>query len=241
LNDPILFDLRELGALSEGRFLSRPNRFVALTDLEGSEIRVHVADTGRLEEILTPGRPLLILRNRPGMKTDATLIAAKMEEGWILINTRLHPMIARKAIELGVLGFTPESVRNEVRYGKSRFDYRVDDAFVELKGCSLVIDETCLFPNAPTTRGVRHLRELMSARAEGHRAFVLIMGLRPCRCFMPHPERDPEFRETFYKALNRGVAYRGFRVGIDEDFRVVYRGELPLCETGESETPPKIT
>ena len=237
----MLFDLKELGELERGVFHSRPNRFVALATVGGESFRVHVADTGRLEEILTPGRLLLLLRNRPGMKTDYTLIAAKMEEGWVLINTRLHPMIARNAIEEGVLGFVPESVRNEVRYGKSRFDYRVDDALVELKGCSLVIDDTCLFPNAPTTRGVRHLRELMSAREEGHRAFILLMGLRPCRCFMPHPERDPEFRETFYKALNRGVVYRGFRVGIDEDFRVVYRGDLPLCEEGESETLPKIT
>ena len=239
MNDPVLFDLRELGALYEGRFLSRPNRFVALAELEGSEVRVHVADTGRLEEILTPDRPLLLLRNRPGMKTDCTLVAARMEEGWVLINTRLHPVIARRAIERGVLGFVPRAVRNEVRYGGSRFDYRVDDAYVELKGCSLVIDGICLFPNAPTTRGVRHLRELIHAREEGYGAFILIMGLRPCRCFRPHPRRDPEFRKIFYEALGNGVGYRGFTVGIDEELKVLYRGELPLCGAGEDDTSPE--
>ena len=232
MEDPLLFDLKELGTLEEGRFLARPNRFVALAEVAGAQARVHVADTGRLEEILTPGRALLLLANRPGMKTDYTLVAARMEEGWVLINTRLHPSIARRAIERGVLGFIPQNVRNEVRYGSSRFDYRADSAWVELKGCSLVIDRTCLFPNAPTVRGARHLEELMRAHREGDPAYILIMGLRPCRCFAPHPERDPKFREVFYKALSSGVAYRGFCVGIDEKMRVVYRGELPLCRKG---------
>ena len=227
---PILYNLSTLGTLEEGRFLERPNRFVALAELGGRTVRVHVVDTGRLEEILTPGRPLLLLRNRPGMKTDHTLVAARMEEGWVLINTRLHAPIARRAIARGILGFVPREVRSEVRYGASRFDYRADDAWVELKGCSLVLRDTCLFPNAPTTRGVRHLRELIAAREEGFDAFLLILGLRPCRCFMPHPERDPAFREIFYEALEHGVKYRGFSVGIDGKLQVVYRGGLKLCE-----------
>ena len=229
---PILYDLNTLGTLEEGRFLERPNRFVALAELGGRTVRVHVADTGRLEEILTPGRPLLLLRNRPGMKTDHTLVAARMEEGWVLINTRLHAPIARRAIERGILGFVPREIRSEVRYGASRFDYRADDAWVELKGCSLVLRGTCLFPNAPTTRGVRHLRELIAAREEGFDTILLIMGLRPCRCFMPHPERDPAFRKLFYEALEQGVRYRGFSVGIDAKLRVVCRGKLERCGMG---------
>jgi sugar fermentation stimulation protein A len=237
VKDPILFDLHRLGELEEGRFLARPNRFVALAELGGEEFRVHVADTGRLEEILTPGRPLLLLRNRPGMKTAYTLVAAKMEEGWVLVNTRLHVPIAEAAIRRGVLGFLPRQLKREVRYGESRFDYRADDAWVELKGCSLVVDGTCLFPNAPTTRGVRHLRELIRAHEEGFSAYLLLMAVRPCRCFMPHPERDPAFREVFYEALEKGVEYRGFFVGIDEKMRVVYRGELKRCE-GEGKKSP---
>jgi sugar fermentation stimulation protein A len=241
LSDPVLYDLTELGSLEEASFRSRPNRFVARAELGGKVVRVHVADTGRLEEILTPGRPLLLLRNRPGMKTAYTLIAARMAEGWVLINTRLHAPIAYRAIERGILGFVPRDLRSEVRYGESRFDYRADDTWVELKGCSLVVDDTCLFPNAPTVRGVRHLRELIAARKGGDGAVLLILGLRPCRCFMPHPERDPEFRRIFYEALEAGVEYRGFTVGIDERFRVVYRGKLELCEDwkkGEKVTAP---
>lgn len=224
-----LFDLGELGRLETGSFLERPNRFVAWVEISGERRRTHVADTGRLEEILTPGRRLLLLRNRPGMKTDYTLIAAEMEEGWVLINTRLHIPIAEEAIRRGVLGWRPERLRREVPYGRSRFDYLADDIFVELKGCSLVEEGLCLFPNAPTTRGHRHLRELMEAGEEGHGAILLILGLRRCRCFSPHYRRDPLFAELFGAALDRGVEFRGFFVRIEGE-KVLYDGELVRCQ-----------
>ncbi len=229
-----LFDLKELGRLEEGIFLRRPNRFVAEVEREGRTLRVHVADTGRLEEILTPGRPLLLRPNPHGMKTDYTLVAARMEEGWVLINTRLHPIIAHRAIEQGVLGFIPRTLKQEVSFGASRLDYLADDTYVELKGCSLVLENSCLFPNAPTVRGTRHLRELIAARAAGHGAAILIMALRPCRCFAPHPERDPEFRRTFFEALDNEVEFYGFHVRIDEELKVIYDGELGLCEKSSS-------
>ncbi|WP_456382452.1 DNA/RNA nuclease SfsA [Hydrogenimonas sp.] len=231
-----LFDLSTLGPTTEGVFIERPNRFVALAKVKEKIHRVHVADTGRLEEILTPGRPLLLLKNRTGMKTDFTLLAAKMEEGWTLVNTRLHAPIARRAIERGVLGFIPNEVKNEVPFGTSRFDYRVDDTFVELKGCSLVQAHRCRFPNAPTLRGVKHLKELIEAKAEGFGACILIMALRPCDCFEPHPFRDDAFRTIFREALKSGVEYRGFHVRIKKE-KVVYGGPMQLCpenDPGES-------
>ncbi|WP_201353641.1 DNA/RNA nuclease SfsA [Hydrogenimonas urashimensis] len=224
-----LFDLASLGPTVEGTFLERPNRFVAIAEVKGEKRRVHVADTGRLEEILTPARALLLLKNREGMSTDYTLLAARMEEGWVLINTRLHAPIAKKAIERGVLGFVPKRLRSEVRFGHSRFDYRADDAFVELKGCSLVQQNECRFPNAPTIRGVRHLLELLQAKEQGFRAFILIMALRPCDCFRAHPRRDENFRRTFYTVLKKGVQYKGFHIRIVND-TVVYAGVLKLCQ-----------
>jgi len=225
----ILFDLSTLGTLTIGSFIERKNRFLATAIVHGKVSKVHVADTGRLEEILTPKRELLLLENPPNLKTDYTLIAARMEEGWVLVNTRLHRPIAQKAIEKGVLGFIPRHIRAEVPFGKSRFDYSVDEAFVELKGCSLVKNGICLFPNAPTIRGVKHLQELMEAKERGFGAYILIMAVRPCSCFMPHPTRDPLFKETFVEALRRGVLFRGFFIRIDEKFRVLYAGELHLC------------
>jgi len=225
----LLYDLDRLGPLEEGIFLERPNRFVALAKLGEKTYRVHVADTGRLEEILTAGRPLLLLPNRVGLKSDYTLLAAKMEEGWVLINTRLHVPIAEEVIRRGVLGWKPKILRREVAYAQSRFDYLADESFVELKGCSLVEDGFCLFPNAPTTRGQRHLRELMRARKEGYGAILLILGLRRCRCFRPHLLRDPIFADLFAKAMEQGVGFRGFFIRL-EGRRILYDGELSLCD-----------
>ena len=226
----ILFDLKTLGTLTTGSLIERKNRFLATATVNGQIKKVHIADTGRLEEILTPNRELLLLKNRPGLKTDYTLIAAKMEEGWVLINTKLHSPIAKKAIEAGLLGFRPKSVQSEVRFGDSRIDFLADNMLIELKGCSLVENNICLFPNAPTTRGTRHIEELIQAKAQGFEAAILIIAVRPCACFRPHPTRDEAFRKIFQKALQEGVRFFGFFIRIDEDLHIVYDGELQLCK-----------
>ncbi len=226
----ILFDLKTLGSLTTGQLIERKNRFLATAVVDGQTKKVHIADTGRLEEILTPQRELLLLRNRPGLKTDYTLIAAKMEEGWVLVNTKLHSPIATRAIEQGVLGFKPKTIQKEVTFGQSRLDFKVDETYIELKGCSLVQNGLCLFPNAPTSRGVKHMKELIQIKEKGFGAILLIMALRRCRCFLPHPTRDKEFERIFYEALRRGVEFQGFFIRIEENLHVVYDGKLELCE-----------
>jgi len=121
----ILFNLKTLGELTTGNLVKRQNRFLATANVKNSIKKVHVADTGRLEEILTSNRELLLLKNRDGLKTDYTLIAAKMKEGWVLINTKLHSQIAKKAIEKGVLGFIPQKIKSEVLYKNSRLDFYI--------------------------------------------------------------------------------------------------------------------
>ncbi|BAF70776.1 DNA/RNA nuclease SfsA [Nitratiruptor sp. SB155-2] len=225
----ILFDLTTLGELTTGSLIKRQNRFLATAFVDNQVKKVHIADTGRLEEILTPNRALLLLKNRPGLKTDYTLIAAKMEEGWVLINTKLHRPIAQKAIKQGVLGFIPKTLQAEVLFENSRLDFKADDAFIELKGCSLVQDNLCLFPNAPTSRGVKHIRDLIKAKEKGFNAYILIMAVRKCACFKPHPTRDLEFQTIFFKALQKGVRFKGFFIRIDSSLHVVFDGPLTLC------------
>ncbi|MRI57880.1 MAG: DNA/RNA nuclease SfsA [Epsilonproteobacteria bacterium] len=224
-----LFDLKSLGTLTTGTLIERQNRFVARGLVEGQEASIHIADTGRLEEILTPHRELLLLQNRAGLKTDYTLIAAKMEEGWVLVNSRLHSSIAQKAIEGGILGFMPQKIQKEVTFGKSRLDFKADDAYIELKGCSLVEKNLCLFPNAPTTRGAKHIQDLIKAKEAGFDAYILIMAVRKCGCFAPHPSRDMAFKALFAEALAKGVQFRGFFATITSEFEVLFDGTLQLC------------
>ena len=234
----ILFDLKSLGQLTIGFLIERKNRFLATAKVKDKIKKVHIADTGRLEEILTPHRELLLLKNRDGLKTDYTLIAAKMNEGWVLINTKLHSQIAKKAIEKGVLGFIPNIIKAETSYKNSRLDFYFKtsksdfevEGFIELKGCSLVEDDFCLFPNAPTSRGVKHIKDLIEAKKERFEAYILIMAVRKCRCFKPHPTRDNEFKNIFLKALSKGVKFKGFFIKIDENLKVLYDGELNLCK-----------
>ncbi len=226
----VLFDLKKLGKLEEAEFIERPNRFVGLCRINGLIKKCHIADSGRLKEILTEGRKLLVVKNPEGMKTDYRVLAAKMEEGWILLNTSIHSKIGKKAIEKGVLGFKPKKIRSEVKYGNSRIDFLVDEnTLIELKGSNLLVEGKCLFPDAPTSRGKKHLEELIKAVKEGYKAFILIMVLRDCRCFETNKKLDPAFSDAFKKALKEGVKFIGFKVKIDKDLNVVLKEKIGLC------------
>ncbi len=225
-----LFNLKDLGTLKEAEFLERPNRFVGKCRVNNEIKTCHIADPGRLKEILHKGRKVLVIKNRPELKLDYKMVAAKMEDGWILLNTSFHSKIARKAIEKGILGFIPKKIKSEVKFGSSRLDYLIDDKiFVELKGSNLLVDKKCVFPDAPTERGRRHLEELIGAKKKGFRAIILFMGLRDCECFQTNDKLDKKFSETFKKALDEGVEFFGFKIKITEDFKVVLNGKLPLC------------
>ncbi|WP_456465582.1 DNA/RNA nuclease SfsA [Persephonella sp.] len=226
----ILYDLKRMGKLEEATFLERQNRFVGICNINSLTKRCHIADSGRLKEILTEGRKLLVVKNPEGMKTDYRVLAAKMEEGWILLNTSIHSKIGKKAIEKGILGFKPKKIRSEVKYGNSRIDFLVDEnTLIELKGSNLLVEGKCLFPDAPTSRGKKHLEELIKAVKEGYQAFILIMVLRDCRCFETNKKLDPAFSDAFKKALKEGVKFIGFKVKIDKDLNVVLKEKIGLC------------
>ncbi|NOZ12672.1 MAG: DNA/RNA nuclease SfsA [Acidobacteria bacterium] len=228
-----LFDLKKLGKLVFGEFISRPNRFVGKIGIDGHFASCHIADTGRLKEILTEGRRIMVAENPPRLKTDYRLIACEMPETgeWVLINTSIHTHIARTAIRNGVLGFIPETLRPEIKAGNSRLDFLVNNRlYIELKGTNLVLNSQCRFPDAPTTRGRRHLEELIQLKKEGKDAMILILGLRNCPCFVPNREMDPAFAATFQKALGSGVQYHGFRIKTDTAAgKILFNGNLPIC------------
>ncbi len=226
-----LFDLNKLGILEEGTFIKRLNRFTGLCKIKEKRYTCHIADTGRLKEILIEGRNILLVKNRPELKTDYKLISAKMEDGWILLNTSIHSKIGFEAIKKGILGFTPKNIKTEVKFGRSRIDYLIDNkVFVELKGSNLLINKTCIFPDAPTIRGSKHIRELIEAKKQGYEAYILIMGLRNCSCFYPNRKLDPRFSDLFFKAVSSGVVYSGFKIKLKEDGKIILNGKMPLCK-----------
>ena len=226
---------------SEGKFIDRPNRFVANVELEDGTVEVvHVHDSGRLKELLFPENPVKIRRaENPNRKTKWDMISAKASDGEdILINSAYHRYISQNL--LGDSDISPfgevDSLKAEVKYGKSRIDYLLtkdgEKIWVEIKGVSLAVDKVAAFPDAPSVRAVKHLNELMELKEAGDRAAVILLVLRDSEYFRPKWETDPKFSDTFYEALEKGVEVYPLQfemVGRD----IVYKGVLPIGKKWE--------
>ena len=201
-------------------FKSRSNRFLGILSFENAsgqttEERVHIHDPGRLKELLYPGNSVLIRRasSQRERKTSWDLIAARNEEDWILVNSGYHRYLAERILKdqaISPLGKVT-NLRAEVPFGHSRIDFagRTADGselLIEIKGCTLAIDDLALFPDAPTKRGKRHLDTLIAARNEGLGAALIVLVFRPeASSFAPNSNTDPGFAATFGDAVAAGV------------------------------------
>ena len=191
-----------------GTFLDRPNRFVAHVELGGTAAVCHVKNTGRCRELLVPGAKVYLEESgNPARKTQYDLIA--VEKGTRLINmdaqapNRIFAQWIRQQ-EPGI------AVHPEYRYGDSRLDFCLERPeglhLVEVKGVTLEREGHCLFPDAPTERGVRHLHELMRAVEEGHRATAFfVIQMADVLDFAPNDATHPAFGEALREAARRGV------------------------------------
>ncbi|NDY43488.1 DNA/RNA nuclease SfsA [Dissulfurirhabdus thermomarina] len=218
MSRPPLQPLLALVPDGEGIFRSRENRFAAVVDVVAPEPaageRVHVHDPGRLEDLLVPGRRVLLRRGRrPGRRTRWDVVAAASGGEWILVHAGWHRPLAEALFarpELCPLG-PVSSVRAEVPLGRGRLDFRLDrpsggPVWVEVKGCTLARDGVALFPDAPTARGARHLEALSGLRAAGEAAALLVFVFRPeARAFAPNAALDPRFAAAFDRARAAGV------------------------------------
>jgi len=218
----------ELGELLPATFIKRLNRFVGLVDVGGSIKRAHISDTGRLKELLVAGAPTLLAPNPKG-KLDYKLIGVEKEGEWVLLNTSLHSKIAQRLIEEGCLGFKPKEILREVKVGGSRIDFLVDgELYLEVKGCNLAVGDVCLFPDAPTERGRRHLEELIELRRRGFRAGLLFLAFRRCSLILPNFKTDELFSQTLLKAVEAGVEVWAFNLSLGCDGWVELRSQVEL-------------
>jgi len=192
----------------EGRFIDRPNRFIAHVLVNGVEETVHVKNTGRCRELLLPNAEVrLAVSDNPNRKTKCDLVAVYKEKlGWVNIDSQAPNKVVQEWLETQDYSL----VKPEYVYGDSRIDfYMVKDQqeyLMEVKGCTLEIDGSGYFPDAPTERGVKHLKELTKARTLGYEciiAFVIQMeGVSEVR---PYISMQPEFGEALEEAKAAGV------------------------------------
>ncbi|MBR6965619.1 MAG: DNA/RNA nuclease SfsA [Clostridia bacterium] len=187
-------------------FTDRPNRFVAHVDLNGRTETVHVKNTGRCRELLLPGAEVWLSRSdQPARKTAYDLIAVRKANGLLVnIDSQAPNRVAREWLD--TRGF--DEIRPEYRYGQSRLDFmmrRGEDRFLmEVKGCTLERGGTGYFPDAPTERGTKHLKEL--ANAAGFRsALMFVIQMDGVTEVRGNRETDPAFCEALEEAKKAGV------------------------------------
>ncbi len=200
--------------LLEGIFLSRSNRFLGVVNLGGEEVEAHIADPGRLKEILIPGRKVYLQRSKnPSRKTSYDLVLVNMDGTLVSIDSRVPNELIFNALQRRFFqefaGYS--RILREVRYGKSRLDFKLTDgseadSFIEVKSVTLVEEKKALFPDAPSIRGARHLRELTQACSEGYKAYVIFVIQRDDVVkFSPNRQMDPEFADALKDAVSAGV------------------------------------
>ena len=197
-------------AMVPGRFLSRPNRFIAHVDIDGQETVCHVKNTGRCRELLVPGVTVWCRYDpNPNRKTKYDLIAVQKGRRLINMDSQAPNAAAKEWLLAGGLGQI-EELRSEVTHGDSRFDFafRKDgrQCFLEVKGVTLENDGVCAFPDAPTERGAKHLRGLQKAAQEGCGAYVLFVIQMPdVKYLHPNDATDPAFGKALRDAAAAGV------------------------------------
>lgn len=201
----------EYTKIKEGRFVARPNRFIAHVEVEGKEEVCHVKNTGRCKELLLPGAAVFVQQaDAPSRKTKYDLIAVYKGETLVNIDSQAPNPVFGEWLAQGHLFGKDAIIRREVSFGRSRFDFYVEDgarkAFIEVKGVTLEQDGMALFPDAPTLRGVKHLTELCQCVQQGYEAYVVfVVQMKGPTAVAPNDATHEAFGAALRHAKCQGV------------------------------------
>ncbi|WP_428908148.1 DNA/RNA nuclease SfsA [Niallia sp. Krafla_26] len=201
------------GKMVQGQFIRKVNRFIAEVYIKGVKEEVHIKNTGRLTELLRTGAEVLLeYSNNPNRKTKFSLISVKKEGRLVNIDSQAPNLVVFEALKTESLSeFNHiKSVKREVTYGDSRFDLYYENergkGFIEVKGVTLERNGMALFPDAPTTRGTKHVLELAKAVQDGYSCTILfVIQMKGCTAFAPNKEVDPLFTDALIQASAQGV------------------------------------
>ena len=206
-----------------GRFISRPNRFIAHVEIDGAVQVCHVKNTGRCRELLTPGAAVYLERAaNPARKTQYDLLAVDKNGLLINMDAQAPNQVFGEWAEAGRFLPAPTRIRPEYTWEDSRFDFLLEDGdgpcFVEVKGVTLEEQGEVRFPDAPTQRGVKHLRGLMRAVEQGCRAAVFfVIQMKGAVCFRPNDATHPAFGQALREAAAAGVSVLAYDCRVTPD------------------------
>lgn len=209
-----------------GIFISRPNRFIAHVEIDEKEEICHVKNTGRCRELLPEGATVYCADClSPARKTRYDLIAAQKGNRLINMDSQAPNHAAKEWLLSGGLGQI-ENLKPETTFGDSRFDFSFTKngklCFLEVKGVTLETDGICAFPDAPTQRGVKHLKELTQLTSKGYGAYILfVIQMEDVKYLHPNDSTDPAFGDALREAAGAGVEILACDCRITPDSMVI--------------------
>lgn len=203
--------------------IKRPNRFLGIVELDGTEALAFIPNPGRMHELMVPGTQVYVIpREGAHRKTKFDLTLVEYNDTLVSIDSRLPNYMLREAIDEGLPEFKGYRVeRAEPTFHDSRLDLKLTDGenqiLLEAKSCTLVVDGIALFPDAPTKRGARHMNTLVVALGHGRAAVCFVIQRNDAREWRPNEEMDPEFTTALRNAVENGVEAYAFTCDINLD------------------------
>lgn len=208
--------------ICKGRFLRRPNRFIAIVEIEGKEITCHVKNTGRCRELLVEGATVFLedCGDNPNRKTRYDLIAVYKDDMLVNIDSQAPNKVVGEY--LPILFSDIIKARPETKYQNSRFDFYVETEqkkiFLEVKGVTLEENGIARFPDAPTERGIKHMQELIACMEEGYDAYIIfVIQMERMTLFEPNVATHPAFGKVLKEAEDAGVHIRCLGCTVEPD------------------------
>jgi sugar fermentation stimulation protein A len=207
----------------KGKFISRPNRFIAHVEINGNVEVCHVKNTGRCKELLIPGVTVFVQENNsPKRKTKFSLIGVIKGKRMINIDSQVTNKVVHEWILKGNLFTEVTLIKPETKYNNSRFDFYIETKnkkiFIEVKGVTLENERIVKFPDAPTERGVKHVKELCDCVKEGYDAYIIfVIQMKDVLHFEPNVETHKEFAEALKEAKKQGVHILAVDCEVEED------------------------
>ena len=219
--------------IETGRFLERPNRFIAYVEILGKTEIVHVKNTGRCAELLVPGATVYVQKSdNQERKTQWDLIAVEKGERMVNMDSQIPNKVVEEWLRAGNLFPNATLIKPESTYGKSRFDFYIEDEkrkiFMEVKGVTLEDGGVVRFPDAPTERGVKHIEELIAAIKDGYETYVFfVIQMKDVKYFAPNMKTHAAFGEALRKAKKAGVHILAYECHVESDSIEITK-EVPI-------------
>lgn len=209
--------------IRKGKFIDRPNRFIANIEIGGTPEVCHVKNTGRCRELFTEGAMVFVQEfDSESRKTKYDLISVIKDKRHINVDSQIPNRVFHEWIRKGNLFDHITLIKPEARYKNSRFDFYIetekDRIFVEVKGVTLEENNIVMFPDAPTDRGIKHINELMACRQEGYKAYIVfVIQMKSVDYFIPNAKTHEEFASALKIAGAKGVNILAFDCRVDEN------------------------